>query len=72
MATEDSSKERLREAGARLHSVLLRAIAAVVVLVIFAGLAFLVYRGRMGEDGLLLYAGVIVGYLMHATKESVR
>lgn len=46
-------------------------IAAVVVLVRFGGLAFLVYNGQLDGGALLLYAGVILGYLIHATKQSV-
>lgn len=69
---EDSATDRVREAGARLQAVLLRGIAAVVVLVIFAGLAILVYRGQVDDGALLLYAGVILGYIIHATKQGVR
>ena len=55
----------------RLQSIAARAIAATVVLVIFAGLAVLVYIGRVEAGPLLLYAGVIVGYVLHATKSAI-
>ena len=68
---QESATERVKQAGARLQAVLLRAIAAVVVLVMFAGLAILVYQGRIEGDALLLYAGVILGYIIHATKQGL-
>ncbi|MFB6353377.1 MAG: hypothetical protein ABEJ92_04765 [Halobacteriales archaeon] len=67
----DEPADHLRQAGARLGAVLVRAIAAVVVLVMFGGLAYLVYVGRLDGGALLLYAGVILGYIIHATKQSV-
>lgn len=69
---QQGAAERVKQAGARLQAVLMRAIAAVVVLVIFAGLAFLVFEGRLDGGALLLYAGVILGYIIHATKQRVR
>lgn len=69
---QDTTAERVKQAGARLHAVLMRAIAAVVVLVIFLGLTVLVYEGRLDGGALLLYAGVILGYIIHATKQEVR
>jgi hypothetical protein len=69
--SQESATERVRQAGARLHAVLVRGIAAFVVLVMFGGLAFLVYADRVDGGALLLYAGVILGYIIHATKQSV-
>lgn len=70
--SEDGAAEKVKQVGARLQGVLMRAIAAIVVLVIFAGLAFLVFEGRLDGGALLLYAGVILGYIIHATKQGVR
>lgn len=67
----DSTKEKLSDIGARLNSLIIRGITGVIVIVIFLGLAFLVYRGEVASDALLLYAGVIIGYLLHATKQAV-
>lgn len=61
----------MRDVGARLNSLVVRAIAAVVVLVMFAGLVFLVSIDRVDSDALLLYAGVILGYVVHATKQVI-
>lgn len=71
MATE-SPQERVKRASARIQTALVQAIAAVVVLVMFGGLAFLVYVDRLDGGALLLYAGVILGYIIHATKQSVQ
>jgi hypothetical protein len=37
----------------------------------FGGLAFLVYNGQLNGGALRLYAGVLLGYRIHATKRSV-
>lgn len=66
-----AAEERIREVGGRLYSLVLRTITALVVLVVFAGLAFLVYVDQVDAGALLLYAGVILGYLIHATKQAV-
>ena len=69
--SHETAEERIRDVGARLNSLILRTITALVVLVMFAGLAFLVYVGRIDSGALLLYAGVILGYIIHATKQAV-
>lgn len=63
--------ERIREVGAKVNALVLRAITAFVVLVMFIGLAYLVYIGEVESGALLLYVGVILGYIIHATKEAV-
>lgn len=69
--SEETTEGRIRDVGARLNSLVLRTIAALVVLVIFAGLAFLVFVGKVESDALLLFAGVILGYIIHATREAL-
>jgi len=39
-------------------------VATVVVLVLFAGMGFLVYRGRMDASPFVLMTGVVLGYLL--------
>lgn len=63
---EGTSRARARDASERVYSVALRATAAVVVLLIFGGLAYLVSIDRLGGGALLLYAGVILGYILNA------
>lgn len=67
----ETTEERIQNVGSKVNSLVLRSITAIVVLVMFAGLAFLVYIGRVEADALLLYAGVILGYMIHATKQAV-
>lgn len=64
--TEPSSRDRARDVSERVYAMALRATATVVVLLIFAGLAYLVDRGRIDGGALLLYAGVILGYILSA------
>lgn len=70
--SQQEAKKRLRAAGGRLNAWMIRAITAFVALAMFAGLAFLVFVGRIEADALLLFAGVILGYLLHATHEAIR
>lgn len=62
---QSSRGRRAREASERVYAVAIRALAALVVLVSFAGLAYLVYEGRIDGGALLLYAGVILGYVLN-------
>jgi hypothetical protein len=61
---EQTRRERGREASERIYGIALRATAAVVVLVIFGGLAYLVSIDQIEGGALLLYAGVILGYIL--------
>jgi hypothetical protein len=63
---EQASMGRARGASERVHSVALRAIAAAVVLVVFAGLASPVSIDRLEGGALLLYAGGILGCILNA------
>jgi len=62
---EQTSRSRAKGASKRVYSVAIRALAAFVVLLSFAGLAYLVYEGRIDGGALLLYAGVILGYVLN-------
>lgn len=61
---EDEVNRRLRQAGLRAYRSVLLASAGVLVLVMFLGLAYLVLRGRMSDGPLILFAGVILGYIL--------
>ena len=63
---EQTRRDRARETSRRAYALALRAAAAVIVLVIFAGLAYLVAIDRIDGGALLLYAGVILGYILNA------
>lgn len=61
---EVTHTERARETSERVYRMVLRGIAALVVLVIFAGLAYLVSIDRIDGGALLLYAGVLLGFIL--------
>lgn len=63
---EQTHRERAVETSERIYAMALRAIAALVVLLVFAGLAYLVSIDRVEGGALLLYAGVILGYILNA------
>lgn len=58
--------ERVRETSEWVDGLVLRGSAAVVVSVIFAGLASLVSIVRIDGGALLRYAGVILEYILSA------
>jgi hypothetical protein len=47
----------------RVYDLFFRALIGVFVLVIFVGLALLVYVARLEGEALVLLSGVIIGYL---------
>lgn len=70
--SDTSTKDWLRSIGGRLNTFVVQAITAVVALVMFAILAHLAYIDRIEAGPILLFAGVILGYLIHATHAVIR
>jgi hypothetical protein len=64
--TERTHRDRARATSERVYSTALRGIAAIVVLTIFVGLAYLVAIDKVDGGALLLYAGVLLGYILNA------
>ena len=64
--TEQTHRDRARATSERVYSTALRGIAALVVLTIFCGLAYLVAIDKVDGGALLLYAGVLLGYILNA------
>lgn len=63
---EQTHRGRAVETSQRVYSMALRITGALVVLLVFAGLAYLVGIERIDGGALLLYAGVILGYILNA------
>lgn len=61
---QQTRRERGLDASERIYATALRATAAAVVLVIFGGLAYLVSIDQIDGGALLLYAGVLLGYIL--------
>lgn len=57
------------QAGSKLGSLVTQVVAAVTILIIFVGLAYLVLEGRLAQEALILYAGVILGYVLNSIKD---
>lgn len=66
--SDDNVNGRLRRTGGRAYRGLILGAAAVIALLMFAGIAYLVYLGEMGEGPLVLYAGVILGYVLRSVQ----
>jgi len=67
----DTAKDRLQEAGMTAWRATILATAAILVLVFYLGMAFLVYRGELADGPLVLFTGVILGYLLRAIRDFV-
>ena len=64
----DEPKRRLKQVGLTAWRGAVLVAATVIVLAMFGGMAFLVYRGNMDEGPLILFAGVILGYVLRAAR----
>jgi anti-sigma-K factor RskA len=58
------SRERVREVSVTAWRAIVLVVAVVLVLAIYAGMAFLVYRGQMADGPLILFSGVVLGYIL--------
>jgi hypothetical protein len=67
--SNESPKDRLRDAGLTAWRLSILGIATGLVLVFYVGLAYLVYRGRLSDGALLLFTGVILGYLLRSVRD---
>lgn len=65
----DSSKQQIKQAGLSAWRAAVLAAVTLIVLVMFLGMGYLVYRGNMNEGPLILFAGVILGYILRASRD---
>jgi hypothetical protein len=65
------AKQRLQEAGLSAYRVAILTGALVIVLGMFVGMAYLVSNGRMSAGPLVLFAGVILGYILRSLRAVV-
>lgn len=64
-------RQRIQEAGLTAYRGAVLLGALVIVLGMFMGMAFLVSEGRMSAGPLVLFSGVILGYLLRSLKDIV-
>lgn len=69
--SEAPSSDRLRAAGSRAWQTLVVLVSAVLVALLFTGMAYLVYRGELSEGPLVLFSGVVLGYLLRVVQDYV-
>jgi len=67
----DKPKQQIKQAGLTAWRATVLAAVTLIVLVMFLGMAFLVYRGNMTEGPLILFAGVILGYILRTARDLV-
>lgn len=64
--SSESVQRRLKEAGFTAWRLIIFAAAIALILTLYVGMAVLVYRGRMSAGPMILFTGVILGYLLRA------
>jgi anti-sigma-K factor RskA len=69
--TAGTARDRLQEAGTTAWRTTVLATATVLILVIYLGMAYLVLRDQMSEGPLVLFTGVLMGYLLRSVRELV-
>lgn len=65
------AKQRLQEAGLSAYRAAVLAGTLVIVLGMFVGMAYLVATGRMSAGPLVLFSGVILGYILRSLREVI-
>ena len=63
---DETGRRTLRKAGHGAWRATILSATVVIVLVLFVGMAYLVYLGRMSDGPLVLFAGVVLGYLLRS------
>lgn len=64
----DKARDRLREASISAWRAAILATTTILVLILYLGMAVLVYRGQMADGPLVLYTGVILGYILRSVR----
>ena len=67
--SSETPQQRIKEAGLTAWRVSILSIATLLILVFYLGMAYLVYVGRMADGPLVLFTGVILGYLLRAVRD---
>ena len=65
----DDGDRPIQRVGSRMADLIKQAIASVVILATFLVLAYLVLKETIPPAAVILYAGVILGYLLHGIKD---
>lgn len=65
----NGSKRKAREVVSHTGILLSRAIFSILTLVIFLGLAFLTYTGNLDGEAVVLFSGLVLGYLARGVRD---
>lgn len=64
----DQARNQLRDAGVGAWRMTILAVATLLVVMLYLGMAYLVYRGQVADGPLVLFTGVILGYLLRSVR----
>lgn len=66
--SDESPQARLKEAGITAWRLVVLGVGVMLILVLYVGMAYLVYMGRMEDGPIILFTGVILGYLLRSVR----
>jgi hypothetical protein len=69
--SEGEAAERVKRAGATAWRTTVLVTATVLVAVLFVGMAYLVYVGELSEGPLVLFTGIVLGYVLRFVQSVV-
>lgn len=64
----DTARDRLRDAGISAWRAAIVTGTTLLVLIMYLGMVVLVYRGQMADGPLILFTGVILGYILRSVR----
>lgn len=64
----NTARDRLQEAGLTAWRATVLTTATLLILILYAGMALLVYRGQMADGPLVLFTGVVLGYVLRSVR----
>ena len=67
----DSPQQKLKEAGFTAWRLAILGVATLLILILYVGMAYLVFLGRMTDGPLILFTGVILGYILRSVRDWV-
>ena len=69
--SDESRRADIRQVGQTAWRTTVLVAATLLILTMFVGMGFLVYRGRMSDGPLILFSGVILGYILRSAHKLI-
>jgi ascorbate-specific PTS system EIIC-type component UlaA len=67
--SNDSPQQKIKEAGFTAWRLAILGVATLLILILYLGMAYLVFLDRMTDGPLILLTGVILGYILRSVQD---